>query len=401
MDRIEIISPVHVGTGKKIEAPSYYREGDGTDTYRYNFLDILSQLPPNVFTDQRFLSQLKKGQKSKKELYRYLDRYVDYTKLSPMYRLYDDNTDDISDLSYDVNEQIKDLDAPYIPGSSIKGALINSWMYYLLKSNFNNSKLQVKDNMEKIVYKKVKNPTIVDFLYYDGRKHDAFIKDLQSCIVCRDIHFKQMEVLESHRIGSGKKRDGDQPLGYCECIQSGQASEEQFFFVDEAKKARIQATLDLYFSKDMDEQERKRIKTRYNNILGVFTKKMFLKSCTAFTQDILSVEKESSIVMLYNKYSNLNQFVNQLSSQIKLDKDNKKYVAYLRIGNSTNYFSKSISYLFKTKQPELFNEYFDRVFSPSTRGNTKANKFTLPKTRTIYSSYDKNYLPGFIKIEYD
>lgn len=76
---------------------------------------------------------------------------------------------------------------------------------------------------------------------------------------------------------------------------------------------------------------------------------MFLKSCTVFTQDILSVEKESSIVMLYNKYSNLNQFVNQLSSQIKLDKDNKKYVAYLRIGNSTNYFSKSISYLFKTK----------------------------------------------------
>lgn len=42
-----------------------------------------------------------------------------------MYRLYDDNTDDISDLSYDVNEQIKDLDVPYIPGSSIKGALIN------------------------------------------------------------------------------------------------------------------------------------------------------------------------------------------------------------------------------------------------------------------------------------
>ena len=73
----------------------------------------------------------------------------------------------------------------------------------------------------------------------------------------------------------------------------------------------------------------------------------------------------------------------------------------LRVGNSTNYFAKTISYLIKNNDPGLYKECFWQHFAPVKKGKTKPDERTMPKTRMIYSNGEKDYLPGFIKIQYD
>lgn len=71
------------------------------------------------------------------------------------------------------------------------------------------------------------------------------------------------------------------------------------------------------------------------------------------------------------------------------------------MGNSTNYFAKTVSYLIKYNDPGLYTECFWQRFAPVGKGKTKPNEKTMPKTRMIYSNGEKDYLPGFIKIQYD
>ena len=47
MDKITILTPVHIATGNDIEMPCYHEVNDVT-VNRYRFTDILSQLPPKV-----------------------------------------------------------------------------------------------------------------------------------------------------------------------------------------------------------------------------------------------------------------------------------------------------------------------------------------------------------------
>ena len=79
----------------------------------------------------------------------------------------------------------------------------------------------------------------------------------------------------------------------------------------------------------------------------------------------------------------------------------EKMNVILRVGNSTNYFFKSISLLIKSKSPDLYYKYFDMSFSPSTKGPTKAKGNTLPKTKVVLSNGNKDCLAGFILLSYD
>ena len=402
MNKIEIITPVHVGTGDKIEAPCFYRENnDDIVAKRYLFTDILSQMPTSVLTNNYFLKQLASKQSNKNELYKNIDRYVNYSKLNELYSVKDDNEEDISGSGYDVYEQVKDLNKPYIPGSSIKGALLNAWFYFLLKLNFD--KGITEKNIRRIFSSK--NPdkfTIINYLLEDGTNHSNFMKALYSCLVCRDVYFDKMEVLWAERIGSGKDYKGPTiPISYRECIRSNQSVNSEFMFIDENKKNLILSDLDSYIKKDLDEQEKDKIKKEYENILNDFKQSTFYNACNVFTEDVLKEDQKYKNIYRFYNCENVNHQVDELLQEIAHTKQNKEKVAYLRIGNSTNYFSKTITLFIRDKAPSLYKEYFDNVLSPNSKSKTRANKDTLPKTRTVYSSYDKQYLPGFIKIYYD
>ena len=81
---------------------------------------------------------------------------------------------------------------------------------------------------------------------------------------------------------------------------------------------------------------------------------------------------------------------------------------YMRIGANTNYFFKTVSYLIKKNDSNLYNKYFYKVFSPKDKpkdepkGKNKAYPLPdkMPATRTIYVDDLYAYYPGVIKIEF-
>ena len=401
MNKIEIITPVHVGTGEKIEAPCFHKENNLISN-RYLFTDILSQMPISVLTDSNFLNNLASKQSNKYELYKNINRYVNYDKLKKLYSV--KNNNEISESGYDVYEQVKDLDKPYIPGSSIKGAVLNAWIYYLLKINFDEFNVETK--LEKIFStrkQKADKLTIINYLFGDEADHTMFMKSLQSCLVCRDIYFDKIEVLWAERLGSGKDMNGPViPISYKECIQGNQCVNSEFIYIDENKKSLILKDLDSYIK---DSQDKEKIRKRYENFLNLFKQSTFYKACRVFTRDVLEEDCAAKYIDMYHFY-NCKDVCSQtqaLLKEINKSIENKEKVTYLRIGNSTNYFSKTITLLVRNKARSLYDRYFDDVFSPnsSPKSKTRANKNSNPKTRTIYSNLDKDYLPGFIKIYYD
>lgn len=402
MNKIEIITPVHIGTGEKIEAPCFHKENDFISN-RYLFTDILSQMPASVLTDSNFLNNLASKQSNKYELYKNINRYVNYDKLKKLYSV--KNNNEISESGYDVYEQVKDLDKPYIPGSSLKGALLNAWFYYILKANFD--KLNIEANIKRIFSSNKSDKfTIVDYLYNSKSNHADFITSLQSCLVCRDVYFDKMEILWAERLGSGKDMNGLAiPISYRECIQPGQFVSSEFMYIDEYKKSLISKRIDSYISNGLSSQEKNNIKNIYENILSVFKQTTFYKACRVFTRDVLEEDCTSKYNDMYRYYNCLDACsqAKKLLGEINTTIQNKENVTYLRIGNSTNYFSKTITLLIRNKARYLYDDYFDMVLSPnsSPKSKTRANKNSNPKTRTVYSSLDKNYLPGFIKIYYD
>lgn len=194
MDRITILTPVHIATGNEVEMPCYHKVNDIT-VNRYRFTDVLSQLPPKVMTDSRLLDELSSRQPSKKLLYRYIHQYVDYSKLTPLYNLEYTYDGSLSKARNDVSEQMHDLHKPFIPGSTIKGTLLNSWKYYLLKLNYD----QIRPN----IYKQIKGGQNKNLDFHElmfgeslDKGHENFYKELYSCLQCQDIYFNEMEVIE-------------------------------------------------------------------------------------------------------------------------------------------------------------------------------------------------------------
>lgn len=379
MDKITILTPVHIATGNDIEMPCYHEVNDVT-VNRYRFTDILSQLPPKVLTDPRLLNELSSRQPSKKLLYRYIHQYVDYSKLTPLYNLEYTYDESLSEARNDVSEQMHDLHKPFIPGSTIKGTLLNSWKYYLLKLKYD----QIRPN----IYKQIKDGQNKNLDFHElmfgeslDKDHENFYKELYSCLQCQDIYFSQMELFFAGREGSNRDMNGSIPTTYKECIPPLQTTDLVLFHFDEFK---LNVLKDKY-------KER-----RYSELIDSLDRDFFLKACNAFTKDILDADMDKKYFNFYESFVGINEQLNEIKKEL----ENPNTVV-LRVGNSTNYFAKTVSYLIKYNDPGLYTECFWQRFAPVNKGKTKPNERTMPKTRMIYSNGEKDYLPGFIKIQYD
>lgn len=379
MEQFKTITPVHIATGNIIEIPSYHEIND-TQVARYSFTDILSQMPANVLTNPSFLNELSRTNSSKKTLYKNIRNYVDYRKLNSLYTLDYTYNESLDDAGNDVSEQVNDLHHPYIPGSSIKGTLLNSWKYYLLKQNYE----KVAKNLPVLFGNRFKEFDIYQLM--SGKslsKEDGDIfKDLYGCLQCQDIYFNKMELFFAGREGSGKNMDGEMiPIPYKECISPNQKTIGSLFVIDEFKL--------------------KLLKEKYKNspvkyFIEMFTREKILRACNVFTKDILEVEQDNTYYAFYESFVGINEQIKQIEKELK-----KENTIVLRVGNSTNYFAKSVSYLVKKNSPEIFKKYFMDQFAPINKGKTIPDDKTIPKTRVIYSNGEKDYLPGFIKVIYD
>lgn len=379
METIKILSPVHISTGNTIEEPSYLV--DNNMVYRYDFSQLLSAVSREVYLDKILLDDLRNERKDKKRFYKRLVNYFDYSKQIPMYSLSYQLNYNLKDYPYGVSEQIKTLNIPYIPGSSIKGALLNSWLYYVLKHNYS----IIEHKLEGYLSSNTKKSLIGLLL---GNLESEFMKDLSSLLMCNDIHFKNYELLEAKRIGAGKDMDKMIPLRYEECLQENQSVETILFSIDDYKYKYL-------LSKDKYSKNKNAML-----LLKNFNKLVILKAMNEYTYDLLDEEISGNNRILYKNYPDILIQVKTLKKILE-EKNDNKFNVVLRIGNSTNYFFKSITLLIKNNSPELYYKYFDSVFSPSTYWKTKAKAKSLPKTKVVLSNKNKNYLAGFVLITYD
>ena len=385
MSIVKIITPVHIGTGDLIESPCFHRVNESDKWYRYSFSDLIGQLPTQVVLDERLLGELARYNVKKKMLYSAFEKYVKYDGMKPIYEV--EYCGDNSDAK-DIQEQIKTNGKPYIPGSSIKGALLHAWFYYEIKHNFN------PGFIEKVL-KKNRSINFLEFFGIDikiDKGYSTFMKDLQSCIICHDIYFKNIELFKAIRVGSSSGRNLN--LGIYESIQSGQEIQDNLFVIDYEKIKKLA----LQYLSTVDSNDK-----LISKLINEFDYGIFLKACNEYTIDVLGTESEKSCMDMYESYdcSGIIQFNNQLFEMLKEVENNKEKSCFLRIGNSTNYYNKSIALLIKKKAPSLFETYFDQVLSPKQWGKQKASSKTIPKTRVIFENDNLILPPGYIKVTYD
>ena len=378
--KIETITPVHIGTGDT-KLPIFYME-DGEYMSFYDEQEVLSCVPDKILLDKQFLDKLshfsdkgaRSGQSPSKYLQNTLKRYVDFSKLSPRYQLK-------SDVDYYItenkkyNEQIKTLDKPYIPGSSLKGAILNAVYYSFLL--FKGKELSYKlSHIEKLSLE-----SIMEALGISG----DFIKKFNSCLTVRDVPFNELRVMDAKRLDTrDEKKDLSDALPLFECIDYGQDTTDSYILINQEK-------LNLIKGEDNDSEACKQLKNCLNY-------KMIRLACNRYMLDILNEELNLDDNLDFYSKNNLRNALEGLKKNVA-NKENNAF--YLRIGSSTNYFSKTVSLLFKNKFPHEYDKRFNQSFSPSNRKNTRAKSDTLPKTRMLYLDEQVgNCYPGVIRIEY-
>ena len=123
----------------------------------------------------------------------------------------------------DIDVQLKALNKPIIPGSTIKGAIFNAIIYKFLKDNIDELRkaITVIENelSDGMIKPKVLNEAylVSKILHIPFSLADDFIKFIQSNILCSDIEFESLGLYKSLR--AGKKV---LPLNNQECIEKNQ-----------------------------------------------------------------------------------------------------------------------------------------------------------------------------------
>ena len=125
--KISILTPVHISSGNKNACFLYHPDkNDHFNCYRIE--DLLQFIPPQKLLE---LQPDNASNNGKKDIIKLFNNYINYNQLKPQYFLFYK----FKPFSKDVTEQVKSLNKPYIPGSSIKGAIMNAIIFNLLNDN--------------------------------------------------------------------------------------------------------------------------------------------------------------------------------------------------------------------------------------------------------------------------
>ena len=201
--------------------------------------------------------------------------------------------------------------------------------------------------------------------------------------MCSDVTFDSMILLHQERANIKNKKF----LSDKECISPNQSVIGNYFSYNEASVARFKRMC----------QGRK----IYKELSIYFNERILIQVISNYFQTMLEEDIDSA----RNFYFKDAFFEN-------LKKSKKPNSFYLRVGGSTNYFFKTVSYLIKKHDYSLYEKLFDIYFSPKSNGKRNdRNRFNkkrandpkpedMPVTRTIFMDDEDEYYPGVIKVEF-
>lgn len=372
------ITPVHIGTGNVI--PGFEYHWTRNRIYRYLAEDILKSIPPRQLLNTRTLEDLatsaKKSLGKKEAVYRQLQSFADFGKLHPIYTCALNVESPYEIFHKDVNEQIKALDTAYIPGSTLKGAIENAFRYQFLKDHYDRIEPELSQFLQELGNSSVKEGFILTLLG-ERKGSDEFFRNLFGCLICQDVPFRNMEVLAGCRLG--KTVRNDIPIPYTEVISPDQETlGTALFEIDEKKLERL----------------RKNATAAQSLVLDSFNDSYLKKACTSYTLDMLQSDLTPDMKRYFKdqRFEYLYVFCQDLKKRIETGPED---TVYLRVGKYTNYFYKTISWLIKTRSPNLYFKRFRQSFSPTGK---KVDSHTMPSTRTVLWNYDDAWLLGFLEI---
>ncbi|MCF0110503.1 MAG: type III-A CRISPR-associated RAMP protein Csm5, partial [Erysipelotrichaceae bacterium] len=316
---ITIDTPVHVGTGETSFGFEYKVRNNIAEKYALE--DILGFVPNDVLLNSNFHKKLLtinsnyqgQGISPSEQITNVIKNHVNYSELPKEYIL-KCGTEDPTNKKIDV--QIKALNKPIIPGSTMKGAIFNAINYHIIKNNFN----QFCNLIDSNEYRRSHgNKITIDMLIKsildkdETNQYDEFMSQFRSCLICSDIPCEKLRLLEVERYYIDFSKDKlNLPLS--ECIDM-QTVEGNFININEDKKTLLQKTINKHYA---------------NTMLDYLNKDKLISVINDYFFDMLAEEKQ--VNEDYGYYDEFN-FKNKLYSYSR-----EQGNGYLRIGANTNYF---------------------------------------------------------------
>ncbi|MEN3013930.1 MAG: type III-A CRISPR-associated RAMP protein Csm5 [Endomicrobiia bacterium] len=360
----KILSPVHIGDGTEIYPYEYIiKQGKFYKIELENFLQQLSQNEQNKFPSlvenniiqlREFLVESFNPDKHS------FDYCVDVS--NNVASLYTTKiNDELNQLI--VKPFIKTKNTPYIPGSSIKGAIRTAIAYYLLKHNQN-----LMNTLKKELWSKAR--TIIDKLIFQnndfGTNNDKLRVLLVSDSSLLSTNSLKIEVIQ--RLASKpQKQSRSALLGfkiYCETLKKDTTITSEILINDKLSDKLLDSSWKQLLSKE-----------------GV------IKCCLEFSKDLIDLELE-----YFNnhpekdKLKGIIEFYEHLKNK-KLDDS----CFFLSLGQGGGFYQKTIAMLLEKDKDFRYKEFIKKF------GRKNQGKKLTATSRSIVVDNQNYYVLGWLE----
>jgi len=370
MQKVTILSSTHIGNGEKY--PNYLI----INSNRYAFDDIISvtfhrnkqQLLSANFIDKiKSFSQNKSGE-AKREIANLLTPTAsEIDKIKPQYRV-TLSTPKTNQL--DINDHIKNLDKVILPGSSLKGYLVNVMVFDIIKKNGVIRKYY-EDNLKN-------NKRLVENV-----ERNVFMVTLQK-LMCRDIIFDDAPEI---KLISRITKSGNIPNMF-ECMKPGSICVGDFVSkIKTHSNINSLTGIELIYAEELET----RISTIYDNFAEM--NKQFVLNALKYEKEFIDQLKNRDDVDKSEIYKQINLIEKELNAG--------KII--IQLGKNTNYIVKSSGHAFER---DFYIQYFSDIFYPgfNNRGedNRLAKPFNIGSMNLVSISDFEGYneIPGFVEIQW-
>ncbi len=392
MEKIKILTPVHVGDG------STYYVADVKDNYVYTLDNVISIMNEKDITSDSITKILMRSKNlSRKE---FIEKFkFDRSKLKPEIS-YCKVKNNNSYLLGNVFSQLKENDKLVIPGSSIKGYVLNVIYFDIIQNN--NVIRTYLENKFNYIYNKYKDNFEKNFKYADKEVQNVikhFLNEanfIMNTIGFRDLYFEsETEYVKVRRYNNANNLD----MQTHEVIPADAHSNCQIYFdlfelskghTDKVKNELKKEIFKLKKDDDNTKQVKQLLVDEIYNRISIFND-WFIPSNRKFMNRILQLEMDYA-----DKVTNPNVDSIGLIKILSDIKELNKNKIIMQIGKGTNFVVKSIGLAFTN----TYDKYFNIIFSPSSGIYKNIKRKSGITMLPLIESNSRGTIPlGFISVD--
>jgi len=358
MSRFIIISPMHIGSGQTYENFLLYQNK------RYDFDSLISKVfkeRKDQLLDPYFLNSLKSissrsSQTAKQQIRRViLPKPEKIQELTPMYPVLP-KLEEAKLNEKSINEFIKTINRPYIPGSTLKGYVMNVIFNDIIENDavVNNFIKQRITEIEKQLIEKKRSKPYSNFYwnrmpvyrYYEKIERDALIIAAQS-LICRDVIAPENTPLSIYFLNRQTKTSAIPQVA--ECLEGELTTADDAIIVTPFKTINRSNQDMVRIIAEAIMSRLKTLKEKFPSMNAAFLRRTldFQKRFIEHLPDDGKISKDDIIEQLKNIEARLDR------GQI-----------VMQLGRYTNFVTKSASLALGH---DFYEAHFDNVFTPGRK----------------------------------